>query len=87
MMVAATLYDGPGPATRAEIEAARCRVVLLTQLSEMLKTTLTIDAPEEVLGAKNEFDRIYRFAFATDHKQPIIDVIYRSQLLLSPRSL
>lgn len=39
-MVAVTLYDGSGPATRAEIEAARsarCRVALLTQLSERWK--------------------------------------------------
>lgn len=49
-----------------------------------LKTTLTIGAPEEVLDARNGFDRIYRFAFTTDPKQYIIDVIYRSQLHFSP---
>lgn len=50
-MAAVTLYDSPGPATRTETEAARtarCRVALLTQLSEHWQWA--VSASEEVSG-------------------------------------
>lgn len=49
-----------------------------------------MDAPEEVLGVSYEMDPIEstnRFhARVADHKQYIIDMMNRPQLLLSPRS-
>lgn len=56
-----------------------------------LKTTLTIDATEEVLGASRRMDPIESImdtrvcAQTADHKQYIIDTIYRLQAPLSPR--
>lgn len=50
-MVAATLYDSPGPVRwerRSAARTARCRVALLTQLSEHWQRA--VNASEEVSG-------------------------------------
>jgi len=92
-MVAATLYDSPGPATRAKIEAVQVRKVscgFTHPIIRALKTILTTELLKKssVRAAKliQSNLRIRMRAQAADHKQYIIDTIYRWQASLSPQS-